>query len=145
MPLPHPTPVRCDAAQAAELIERHDVWVLDLDGTVWRGAELIKGAKEALELLRSLGKRIVYFTNNSMRSRQAYVDKLVALGLPANLVSASKSTHVHTACRQSAARVCSGAAAAACGCAVASLDPALLHWYATPLSAPMLCAATAPG
>jgi hypothetical protein len=40
-------------APGAALQERYDAWVFDLDGTLWRGQQLIEGAAEALQLLRN--------------------------------------------------------------------------------------------
>eukprot|EP00775_Hariotina_reticulata_P013377 gene13377-13504_t len=53
--------------------------------TLWRGDELIPGAVEALELLRSLGKQVLFMTNNSMKSRAGYLNKFVQLGVPAHV------------------------------------------------------------
>lgn len=34
--------------------------LIDLDGTVFRGNELIEGAREAIKTLRRMGKKIVF-------------------------------------------------------------------------------------
>ncbi|TMW60887.1 hypothetical protein Poli38472_000929 [Pythium oligandrum] len=60
-----------------------DAVLFDCDGVLWRGKTAISGAKEAVELLRSLGKRVVFVTNNSTTSRANYVKKLVSMGIPA--------------------------------------------------------------
>ena len=52
-------------------------------GTIWKGNQLIPGAAEVLELLRSLGKTVLYVTNNSMKSRAEYLKKFQQLGLQA--------------------------------------------------------------
>ena len=67
----------------AAMVAAYDTWVFDCDGTLWRGDELIDGCAEALALLRALGKRVLFCTNNSTKSRAAFKGKFDALGLPA--------------------------------------------------------------
>lgn len=56
-------------------------WVLDLDGVVWRGDDVIPGSVEAIAELQYRGIRVGYATNNSMHSAQGYVDKLASMGV----------------------------------------------------------------
>lgn len=56
---------------------------LDLDGTLYRGSTLFPCTAPFLATLEHLGLGFTFFTNNSSRSRAAYVAKLRALGLPA--------------------------------------------------------------
>jgi hypothetical protein len=65
------------------LIAHHDCFLFDLDGTLWRGGVPIPGVAAVLALLRSLGKTVLFVTNNSTLSRVAFAAKLVAAGLPA--------------------------------------------------------------
>lgn len=58
---------------------------LDLDGTLYRGTTLFPCTAPFLATLERLGLGFTFFTNNSSRSRAAYVDKLRWLGLPADL------------------------------------------------------------
>lgn len=51
------------------------------DGVLWRGSTLLPGTAEALEALRRRGKRLLFLTNNSSRSRAQYRRKFEALGL----------------------------------------------------------------
>lgn len=64
-----------------ELLKGTDLFLLDLDGTVYLSDTPIAGVKEALQGLRAMGKRLVYLTNNSSRTREEYVEKLTRLGL----------------------------------------------------------------
>uniref|UniRef100_A0A383VYD3 Phosphoglycolate phosphatase n=2 Tax=Tetradesmus obliquus TaxID=3088 RepID=A0A383VYD3_TETOB len=66
---------RCSTEDMLQLLQDYDCWVFDLDGTIWRGNEVIEGVLEALELLRKLGKKVLFMTNNSMKSRGSYLDK----------------------------------------------------------------------
>ena len=64
-----------------ELLDACDLFLFDLDGTVYLGETPIAGAAEALGRLRGAGKRIVYLTNNSSKTHAEYENKLRALGL----------------------------------------------------------------
>lgn len=70
-----------DAIQA--LLDRYDNFLFDCDGVLWRGSELLPDADKALDLLRSLGKRVFFVTNNSSKSRAQYLDKFKKLGITA--------------------------------------------------------------
>lgn len=57
-------------------------YILDLDGTVYRGERLIPGAAEAVAELKARGRRIVYLSNKPLYSRGDYAEKLTRLGIP---------------------------------------------------------------
>ena len=52
-----------------------DCIVMDCDGVIWQGDTLLPGARESIALLREQGKRLVFVTNNSNKSRAQYVYK----------------------------------------------------------------------
>lgn len=56
----------------------------DLDGTIYYGKELIEGAKETVEYFRKLGKRVVFLTNNSTKSRKSILRRLCSIGIECN-------------------------------------------------------------
>ncbi len=60
-------------------------WVFDMDGVIYRGKEVVPGAPEAILRLRRAGKRVVFLTNNSTRTREAYVDVLRGIGIESTL------------------------------------------------------------
>jgi HAD superfamily hydrolase (TIGR01457 family) len=62
--------------------ERYDALLIDLDGVVYRGDEVIPGA-EALRQVRRMGPQIMFLTNNSSRSPAQVADKLTRLGVQA--------------------------------------------------------------
>ena len=64
-----------------ELLKNTDLFLFDLDGTVYWDNVPVPGAREALARLRDLGKRVVYLTNNSSKTSAEYRRKLCALGL----------------------------------------------------------------
>lgn len=53
-----------------------DAVLLDMDGVLWHSMEAIPDVAKALAALREAGKRMIFVTNNSSRSRAFYVRKL---------------------------------------------------------------------
>lgn len=56
--------------------------LVDLDGTVYQGAEAIPGAARALDALRADDVPILFTTNTSRMSRADVVSRLAEMGLP---------------------------------------------------------------
>jgi glycerol-1-phosphatase len=67
------------------LIARYDHVVLDLDGCVWVGETVTRGAPDAIAAIRAAGKGLMFLTNDARRSPEDYVRKLWSLGLRASL------------------------------------------------------------
>jgi glycerol-1-phosphatase len=65
------------------LLERHDLLLADLDGTLYRGREAVPGAVEAVRRAGERGVRTVYVTNNASRSPAEVAAHLAELGFPA--------------------------------------------------------------
>jgi len=61
---------------------RYDGYILDLDGTVYRGDMLIPGAREKVAWLRQNARRVVFLSNKPLEPRSAYAAKLTRLGIP---------------------------------------------------------------
>jgi len=55
--------------------------LLDLDGVVWRGEELIEGGDSFVEKMRQAGIKIAAVTNNATKTREEYVEKLARFGI----------------------------------------------------------------
>lgn len=64
------------------LADEFDGLLIDLDGVVWLGRELIPDAVRVLCLLLENGKEIVFVTNNSVRRPKAYAVRLREAGIP---------------------------------------------------------------
>lgn len=64
-----------------ELVDSVDAFLFDCDGVIWKGDALIEGVPETLETLRSMGKKLVFVTNNSTKSRRQYAKKFNSLGI----------------------------------------------------------------
>ncbi|HMB52219.1 MAG TPA: HAD-IIA family hydrolase [Thermoanaerobaculia bacterium] len=58
------------------LADDFDGFLIDLDGVVWEGRELLPGAAQALRSLLGAGKEIVFVTNNSVRAPEKYAQRL---------------------------------------------------------------------
>ena len=68
----------------ANLCERYDVALLDLDGVVYIGGNPIPGAPEALQKAKNNGMRLAYVTNNASRTPAAVAALLSNMRVPAD-------------------------------------------------------------
>lgn len=67
----------------AKAMKRFDGYIFDLDGTIYRGGQLIEGADRIIESLRDAGAKVTFLSNNPSKSLEQYVEKLRGLGIPA--------------------------------------------------------------
>lgn len=63
------------------LADEFDGLLIDLDGVVWEGRELLPGAAETLSALLAAEKEIVFVTNNSVRRSDSYAARLREAGI----------------------------------------------------------------
>src|SRR3954468_12644050 len=78
----------------------YSLYILDLDGTLYRGNEVLPGAVETVAALRKRGATIRFLTNNSGQTRANYVDKLRRMGFEAvasEVYSSATGTATHCA------------------------------------------------
>lgn len=61
-------------------LKNAELFVSDMDGTVYLGENVIEGAIEFVNALKDSGKRLLFFTNNASRAKNHYTDKLKRLG-----------------------------------------------------------------
>jgi NagD protein len=61
----------------------HRGWLFDLDGTVYRGEQLVPGAAETIAALRADDRRVAFLSNKPLETRADYARKLTRLGVPA--------------------------------------------------------------
>src|SRR5690606_21023889 len=90
-----------DYRRVAIAMKRYRGYILDLDGTLYRGEQAIPGARYFVEQLRERGIPHLFLTNNSSRTPEQVAEKLRRLGFPA------EAEQVFTSA-QSAARFLSG-------------------------------------
>ncbi len=77
--------------EASEL-QNKKLFLLDMDGTIYMENDLYDGTLDLLERIRANGGRYVFVTNNSSRSVEAYLDKVHAMGIPADAENFFTST-----------------------------------------------------
>jgi 4-nitrophenyl phosphatase len=63
-------------------VRPYGLYILDMDGTLFRGDQALPGAVETVASLRARGAIVRFLTNNSGRTRDFYVEKLSAMGFP---------------------------------------------------------------
>jgi len=68
-----------------DALEDIEAFVIDLDGVVYLRKQAIPGATRFFDELISGGKRFVFLTNNSSRTRREYVKILSGIGIRASL------------------------------------------------------------
>ncbi len=61
------------------------LFILDMDGTIYLGDELIEGVITFLRKVESLGSDYIFLTNNSSKNSHDYQEKLKALGIEVSL------------------------------------------------------------
>lgn len=64
-----------------KLLSTKKVFLLDMDGTIYLGDQLIDGAKKFLQKLKETGRDILFLTNNASKNKDLYVKKLDKLGI----------------------------------------------------------------
>ena len=57
--------------------------IVDLDGTVYVGGQLVDGAHTGIQALRDAGLSLLYFSNNPVRDGETYVAHLQEMGVDA--------------------------------------------------------------
>ena len=61
------------------LADRYETFLLDMDGVLWEGGHALPGAVEAVSELKRRGRRVLFVTNNSARTRAEVAAKLNGL------------------------------------------------------------------
>ncbi|KAK2177474.1 hypothetical protein NP493_597g04018 [Ridgeia piscesae] len=83
-----------DEGNVQSFLDNTDIVLTDCDGVLWRGNQVIPGAQETIEKLRKLGKKVLFVTNNSTKTRAEYVTKCASLGFPASEDEIISSSYV---------------------------------------------------
>jgi HAD superfamily hydrolase (TIGR01450 family) len=85
-------------AEIGEVISGIKCFALDMDGTFYLGDRLYDGSLEFIERVKATGRRFVFLTNNSSKSRSAYIEKLARMGLEITereIVSSGQATALY--------------------------------------------------
>jgi HAD superfamily hydrolase (TIGR01450 family) len=109
------------------LAARHDGFLIDLDGTVWVGDEMVAGAAAAVGRLQDRGKALVFVTNDSRAGTAELAERLRAGGIeaePERVVTAARVTAglASEACSEGGRAFVIGAAALRAEVAAAGLE-----------------------
>ena len=64
-------------------IKEMELFLFDMDGTLYLGDRLYSFTKELLEAIKEKGKKYLFMTNNSSKSVEDYVKKLEKMGIAA--------------------------------------------------------------
>ena len=78
-----------------ERIKNVELFLFDMDGTLYLGDRLYDFTKELLSAIKAKGARYLFMTNNSSKSVNAYIEKLAKLGIPAtreDFITSSQAT-----------------------------------------------------
>lgn len=84
------------------------LFLFDMDGTLYLGDDVYKGAIELMNDLPALGKKYIYLTNNSSRAGVDYITRLTGLGFPClaeNVFTSGMATGMYLNQRHSGAKV----------------------------------------
>ena len=77
------------------MLKNYNLFLFDMDGTLYLGDQLYDFTKELLDTIRAKGKRYLFMTNNSSKSVLDYVKKLEKLGIKAteeDFITSSQAT-----------------------------------------------------
>lgn len=69
-----------------------DLFLFDLDGTIYLGDKPIEGAIDTLKKLTAMGKKVCFLTNNSSKDKREYLKKISSMGYPVDLWQIVTST-----------------------------------------------------
>ena len=62
------------------LLDKKELYIFDMDGTIYLGGVVFDCAVRFINSLRKAGKRVMFFTNNASHSPEFYLEKLTRLG-----------------------------------------------------------------
>lgn len=80
------------------MLKDKKLFLLDIDGTIALGNEIIEGTLEFMDYVRNIGGKCIFITNNSTKSIEDYVIKFNKLGLKVdetNFVTSSYATALY--------------------------------------------------
>jgi len=69
-----------DTQTVRKLLESVDTVLCDCDGVLWTSDNVVPGGPSAINKLKAMGKKVLFITNNSSKSRKEYVQKFFKMG-----------------------------------------------------------------
>ena len=91
-----------------ENIKNIQLFLLDMDGTLYLENEVFKGSREFINLLNEQNKKYIFLTNNSSKSVDKYLNKLNSLGIKAsekNMFTSAQATSIYLKDKKKNARL----------------------------------------
>lgn len=77
------------------LLDKYEGFIFDLDGTIYRGNELLPGARKVIEQIKEAGnKKHVFLSNKPIARRENYAEKLTRLGIETSCEQVINSSYV---------------------------------------------------
>lgn len=71
-----------NSRDALTRLAQTELFVLDMDGTIYLGDRPIEGALAFCRKIQQSGRKLMYFTNNASRNPDDYVERLCSMGFP---------------------------------------------------------------
>jgi 4-nitrophenyl phosphatase len=71
-----------DSERNKELLKNIKCFILDLDGTVYLEETILDGSLDFLKQLEKMDIQFKFFTNNSSKDAQAYIERITRMGYP---------------------------------------------------------------
>ena len=81
-----------------EILRKIELFILDMDGTIYLGDRLFEGSREFVQLLKENNKEFLFLTNNSSKSSDDYLKKLSKMGIEItkeNLLTSGQATAIY--------------------------------------------------
>lgn len=79
--MPYNLATRLNKLNAKQLLNHVDNFLFDCDGVIWNWPNKIAGSVEAINKLKSMGKRCFFVTNNSTKTRKMLIDMINQVGI----------------------------------------------------------------
>ena len=70
-----------------EILKKTKLFVLDMDGTFYLGEHVLDGALDFISSVKKAGKDFIFFTNNSSKSPELYIEKLAKIPVEIDVAS----------------------------------------------------------
>jgi 4-nitrophenyl phosphatase len=67
---------------SCDILKKVKCFILDLDGTVYLGNRILEGSIEFLKELEREGIQFKFFTNNSSKNAEVYINRITKMGYP---------------------------------------------------------------
>lgn len=81
-----------------EALARKRLFLLDMDGTIYNENSIFPGTLEFLDMIRKIGGKYIFITNNSSKSVDDYIQKVQKMGIAAteeNFLTSTQATAMY--------------------------------------------------